>query len=80
MLKGELLAITSEYAIIQQVGHEQHLHLSAWVLSKPKTPEQELFESFWKEVGLFMNQSNLDKRIFESAFINNIKKKGEGDE
>lgn len=45
-------------------------------MQKPKTPEQKLFESFWKEVGLFMNQSNLNKEIFESAFINNITKKG----
>lgn len=44
-------------------------------LSKPKTPEEELFDAFWREVGLFMNQSNLNKGIFKAAFINNITKK-----
>ena len=44
-------------------------------LSKPKTPEEELFDAFWREVGLLMNQSNLNKGIFKAAFINNITKK-----
>lgn len=44
-------------------------------LSKPKTPEEELFDAFWREVGLFMNQSNLNKGIFKASFINNITKK-----
>lgn len=44
-------------------------------LCKLKTPEEQLFDAFWCEVGLFMNQSNLDKGIFKAAFINNIAKK-----
>jgi len=44
-------------------------------LSKQKAPEEELFDAFWREVGLFMNQSNLNKGIFKAAFINNITKK-----
>lgn len=43
-LKGELLAITKKYAIIQQGGSEQHLHLSCWRIEKPKTPEEEITE------------------------------------
>lgn len=41
-LKGKLLALTKKYAIIHQGNDEQHLHLSAWALEKPKTPEEEL--------------------------------------
>ena len=44
-LRGELLAITKEYAIIQQDGFEQHLHLHGWALEKPPTPEEELAKS-----------------------------------
>ena len=44
-------------------------------IKKPKTPDEELFENFWREVGLFMNQSNLNKDIFKAAFIKNITKK-----
>lgn len=45
------------------------------MLQKPLTPEEELFDAFWREVGLFMNQSNLNKGIFKAAFINSITKK-----
>ena len=44
-------------------------------VQKPKTQDEELFENFWREVGLFMNQSNLNKDIFKAAFIKNITKK-----
>ena len=41
-LRGELLALTKEYAIISQHYGEQHLHLSGCKFKKPKTPEEEL--------------------------------------
>lgn len=76
VLKGELLAITNEYAIIQQVGREQHLHRSAWVLSKPKTPEQELREF----LHLLWRENNEDFDDFADIAVLHLTKKGEGDE
>lgn len=43
-LKGKLLALTKKYAIISQGSEEQHLHLNAWTLEKPKTPEEDLLD------------------------------------
>ena len=56
------------------LSHGSCWNNDSWV-KKPKTPEEELFDKFWREVNLFMNTSNLDKKMFESAFINNITKK-----
>lgn len=36
-IEGQLLAVTAEYAIIQQVGHEQHIYVKDWTLSEPKS-------------------------------------------
>lgn len=70
-LKGELLAKTKEYAIIQQLGHEQHLHLSAWKFSKPKTPEQELREL----LSLLWKENNHDFDMFLDVVTCHVNKK-----
>ena len=57
-LEGELLALTKEYAIIQQVGHEQHLGLRTWKLSKAKTEEELLVESLLDTLDDFESQFN----------------------
>ncbi|QDP50476.1 MAG: hypothetical protein Unbinned6284contig1001_32 [Prokaryotic dsDNA virus sp.] len=48
--RGELLALTKEYAIIQEEGYEQHLYLKSWDLKKPLTPEEELAKELEKMV------------------------------
>ncbi|QAY17989.1 hypothetical protein [Pseudoalteromonas phage C7] len=77
VLKGELLAITSEYAIIQQLGHEQHLYLSAWKFSKPKTPEEELRDELISEINSAPNSDYAVDVILEKY---NVNKKDKGDE
>lgn len=57
-LEGELLALTKEYTIIQQVGHEQHLGLRTWKLSKAKTEEELLWESLLDTLNDFESQFN----------------------
>ncbi len=86
VLKGELLAITSEYAIIQQLGHEQHLYLSAWKFSKPKTPEEELRDELMLMATQAMRNSDFDTDHNCYYLISglmkkyNITKKDKGDE
>ena len=60
VLKGKLLAITKEYAIIQQEGHEQHMHLSAWTL-KQRTEEELLLESL--EFDIQSSKDNCDTAL-----------------
>lgn len=40
--KGELLALTNEYAIVKYDGFEHSLHLGAWEIEKSISPEEEL--------------------------------------
>lgn len=76
-VKVTILGIDGEYAWVscRPSSREKPCTVKISDLQKPKTPEEELFDAFWREVGLFMNQSNLNKDIFKSAFINNITKK-----
>lgn len=75
-IKAKIKYIGDKFTVLQsESGREFSRRNAKLLIEKPKTPEQDLFESFWREVGLFMNHSNLNKKIFESAFINNITKK-----
>lgn len=40
--KGELLALTKKYAIVEYDGFEHSLHLGAWEIEKSISPEEEL--------------------------------------
>ncbi|WP_428615789.1 hypothetical protein [Pseudoalteromonas sp.] len=46
--KGELLALTKEYAIVKYDGFEHSLHLGAWELEKSTSTEEELSKSILK--------------------------------
>lgn len=71
---GELLALTKEYAIIQQEGYEQHLYLKSWELSKPLTPEEELAKEIEEMLSL---TKNAGKRVLLLIDKYEIKKKPE---
>lgn len=57
-LRGELLARTREYAIIQNGNYEQHIHLDGWHFAKLKTPEEELRDDIiWLTIKHMENKS-----------------------
>ena len=58
VLKGDLLALTKQYAIIQLGNEEQHLFLSTWELSKCKTEEELLLDSLSDTLDDFESQFN----------------------
>ena len=66
---GELLALTKEYAIIQQEGYEQHLYLKSWELSKPLTPEEELKEKLTEITDKYRNQQLSIQELIAKAII-----------
>lgn len=60
VLKGKLLALTKQYAIISQGEEEQHLQLVNWKLTKAKTPEEELRDELMEMATTAMSDDSYD--------------------